>query len=357
MKSINPLGVTRVSAFLICLVVYLFVVSSYFELSAIPQSAIRNPQSGILRFSPGDRITDLPLIGVDRKPFPLKKFLGKKVIVFVFYLDVCEKCLKQMKEMDDFLKARKLKDRVDIVAVARGATDEEIAASVKALKGKRLPFHTAFDPDLLAAHSMGVTMVPAFVAIDKSGDLLTPAILSLTESDGEMNFLDFLSAVAQGGDVSYRQLLAIEEEPAFMQLVGQSAPDFGLDGLDGRTYRLEDFYGQYLLVFFWDIECVPCQKQLVVLQRYYENNSETHDFEVLGIVNIKDEDVDMAQSVLTNLGVTFAVAGDRDTVVRKNFLVDKSPALFVVNRDGQIVGARHGLVSDLSVFLDPVLQK
>ena len=58
---------------------------------------------------------------------------------------------------------------------------------------------------------------------------------------------------------------------------GQPAPDFNMMDENGRTYRLSDFRGKYVLMDIWSTTCGPCVKAMPVLietaNRYkkYEN--------------------------------------------------------------------------------------
>jgi thiol-disulfide isomerase/thioredoxin len=60
------------------------------------------------------------------------------------------------------------------------------------------------------------------------------------------------------------------------------AHDFTLPGLQGKTIRLSDFRGQYVLINFWAVWCYPCIKELPIMQTMYEALQEK-DFELLAI--------------------------------------------------------------------------
>ena len=50
--------------------------------------------------------------------------------------------------------------------------------------------------------------------------------------------------------------------------LAQKAPDFTLNGLDGKAIRLSDVgAGKVVLLNFWATWCVPCVKELPHLQR------------------------------------------------------------------------------------------
>jgi cytochrome c biogenesis protein CcmG/thiol:disulfide interchange protein DsbE len=51
--------------------------------------------------------------------------------------------------------------------------------------------------------------------------------------------------------------------------VDQPAPDFQAITADGKAVSLADYKGQVLVLDFWSTWCVPCKKQLPLLDSYY----------------------------------------------------------------------------------------
>ena len=52
--------------------------------------------------------------------------------------------------------------------------------------------------------------------------------------------------------------------------VGQPAPDFALTLVDGSKVSLADLRGQVVVINFWATWCVPCKKELPLLDAYYK---------------------------------------------------------------------------------------
>ncbi len=51
--------------------------------------------------------------------------------------------------------------------------------------------------------------------------------------------------------------------------VGDVAPDFRLKLVDGSTVSLAELHGQVVVLNFWATWCVPCRKELPLLDTYY----------------------------------------------------------------------------------------
>lgn len=73
----------------------------------------------------------------------------------------------------------------------------------------------------------------------------------------------------------------VEEEEAEEELkignkVGNLAPDFELDTLDGGSVKLSDLRGQPVHMVFWSVDCVYCVKELPHVQKVYDENKDDY---------------------------------------------------------------------------------
>ena len=53
-------------------------------------------------------------------------------------------------------------------------------------------------------------------------------------------------------------------------VVGQPAPPFSVQTLDGAEVSLESLRGNVIVINFWATWCGPCKRELPILDRYYE---------------------------------------------------------------------------------------
>ncbi len=54
--------------------------------------------------------------------------------------------------------------------------------------------------------------------------------------------------------------------------VGEEAPDFSLVTVNGEVYRLEQFRGQPVIVYFWTTWCQTCREEMSTLAERYRQN-------------------------------------------------------------------------------------
>lgn len=70
----------------------------------------------------------------------------------------------------------------------------------------------------------------------------------------------------------------------------QAPLDFELEGLDGGTYQLSTYRGQWVVVNYWATWCAPCRKEIPDLSRLHDRRS---DLVVLGLAFEDTEPADL----------------------------------------------------------------
>ena len=139
-------------------------------------------------------------------------------------------------------------------------------------------------------------------------------------------------------------------------LVGQPAPLFSLDGLNGDRVALADFAGKPVLVIFFASWCPNCQNEAPLIQSLADQNS-ARGLQVIAI-NITNNDSEQDASNFAQAhGWTFPVGLDRDRSVGESYGVEGVPFHVVVDAQGIVRGQRLGELSaaELQQLVDLVL--
>ena len=121
--------------------------------------------------------------------------------------------------------------------------------------------------------------------------------------------------------------------------VGNLAPDFELQDLDGQSISLSDLQGQPVLLNFWASWCGPCVQEMPYLQQIYE------EWSGIGLVLLAidvGESPSKVKGFLQSRGFSFPVLLDTKEVVARRYNIRGIPTTFFIDRDGIIQDMRIG---------------
>lgn len=124
--------------------------------------------------------------------------------------------------------------------------------------------------------------------------------------------------------------------------VGQRAPGFALETVEGEMLSLADYEGRQVVLNFWASWCPPCREELPELIAFGEETG----IPVLGVNATKNErrgkqDVD---AFLQEVPVSFPVLLDEEGTVEKTYRVVALPTTYVIGPDGVITAKQVGPV-------------
>jgi peroxiredoxin/outer membrane lipoprotein-sorting protein len=129
-------------------------------------------------------------------------------------------------------------------------------------------------------------------------------------------------------------------------LVGRRMPEFTLQDLSGQEIAASSFQGKPVLVNFWATWCAPCREQMPKIQEAQRAFADKG----LVVLAINDgESADTASKYIDEHKYTFRVLLDRDKAVAGKFSVSGIPALFLIDRDGNVRAQYTGYSSTLDL--------
>ncbi len=131
--------------------------------------------------------------------------------------------------------------------------------------------------------------------------------------------------------------------------VGHQAPDFSIPGIDGKTIKLADYKGKYVMLDFWASWCVPCRKENPNVVKLYQQYH-PKGLEIIGIS--LDEKKDAWQKAVNDDRLVWAHGSELQNfngpTVQK-YQVQAIPSNFVLDPAGKII-AKNVTGSDLAAL-------
>ena len=128
------------------------------------------------------------------------------------------------------------------------------------------------------------------------------------------------------------------------------APPLSIESLEGEPVNLGDYEDKLVVLDFWATWCKPCIEVMQDLQRLYDKYSE-NGLVVLGVSIDEGKDrIKKIRKFVDKVGVSYPIFSDaRSTPAWHTFKVKAIPALFLIDRDRQIVAQWLGGVEHQAV--------
>lgn len=146
-------------------------------------------------------------------------------------------------------------------------------------------------------------------------------------------------------------------EPAGLLKTGTQAPDFTLKDINGKTHKLSDYRGKYVLIDFWGTWCPPCVKALPKIAKAYKQVDKSK----IEFIGISVGSNNLSEFVKKNkLNWVQLEDTDHDNGPNVTYNVTAYPTMYLIGPDGKVVTTskenNYALESDLLGTLNKYLK-
>ena len=128
-----------------------------------------------------------------------------------------------------------------------------------------------------------------------------------------------------------------------MSGVASAAPGFSVTDTAGKSHRLADYHGKWVLVNYWATWCPPCLEEIPDLVALYDERRDKY-LMVIGIAMQYKSSKEVADYVDDMLMSYPIVLGD-DKITAQIGPADVLPTTYIFNPQGKLVATRHGLIT------------
>ncbi|MGD9549191.1 MAG: TlpA family protein disulfide reductase [Candidatus Krumholzibacteriia bacterium] len=143
-----------------------------------------------------------------------------------------------------------------------------------------------------------------------------------------------------GGKPASHSDPAAEVAASTLTAVGDEAPDFTAELLDGGSFQLAGQRGKVVLVNWWATWCPPCVEEMPHLQEKVWERFRGEDFAMVAVSRAETPEV--VAPWIAARGFTFPVALDRERTAYALFASAYIPRSYVIGRDGRILFQSQG---------------
>ncbi|KHE67743.1 TlpA disulfide reductase family protein [Halobacillus sp. BBL2006] len=117
--------------------------------------------------------------------------------------------------------------------------------------------------------------------------------------------------------------------------VGEKAPDFSLETLDGQTVKLSDYKGKKVFLNFWATWCPPCQEEMPEMEKFHKEYGK--EVEVLAINGTAaEENIGVVKEYVEEGGYTFPVLLDKELETTNTYQAISIPTTYFIGTDGVV---------------------
>lgn len=119
--------------------------------------------------------------------------------------------------------------------------------------------------------------------------------------------------------------------------VGDTLPPFSVTLNDGRMISAQGLRGKTAVIVFFNTTCSDCQKELPVVQQFYDEFKDDADVEILAIA--REEDASDIYAYWQKNSLTIPWSPQPDRTIYNLFATSVIPRIFFVNPLGVITAA------------------
>ncbi|GGE38422.1 thioredoxin-like protein YneN [Pullulanibacillus camelliae] len=131
--------------------------------------------------------------------------------------------------------------------------------------------------------------------------------------------------------------------------VGDTAPDFTVQNLNGREMTLSSLEGKGVMLNFWQSDCDPCKEEMPFINKAY-HTLQSNDNVVILSVNV-DESKSIVKHFKDTYHLDFPVWLDHKKVGQDLYGIRGIPTTYLIDSKGKVVDIVQGYMDGKSTVM------
>jgi len=212
---------------------------------------------------------EFTLQSVNGSTINLNDFRGRPVML-TFWRINCSACQFQM----PFTQALYDKSSSDSLAVLTINSGDRTSDVEDYVASRGITYPVLLDPQTKVAQNYGIIGVPTTYFIDGQGVLKAYQIGAFQNEEAmESAVKSVFSSLILSSKTETNTQIGTGPKTETSPEIGNVAPDFTLQSVDGKSITLSDFRGKTVLLNFWLSSCEACVSELPHLQTASDNRT------------------------------------------------------------------------------------
>ncbi|MBM3141989.1 MAG: TlpA family protein disulfide reductase [Chloroflexi bacterium] len=262
----------------------------------------------------------------------LSDFRGKPVMLTFWKID-CPACEFQMPHTQALYNEWQNEE----IAVLTINVGDRAAFVQEFVTSRRLTFPVLLDLQGKVAQAYGIIGVPFTFFIDAEGILKAYQIGPFQSRQAIESALE-----------SVFPSLTLSPKTSVGPEIGNVAPDFTLQTIDGQSITLSKFRGKTVLLNFWVSSCAACVDEMPYLQTVLDGQA--NDELVILAINC-GETSQTVQNIVDGLKLTFPIPLDPDGKVCTDYKRG-APTTFIIDGNGIITAIKDDVFQSPEEIVD-----
>ena len=159
-------------------------------------------------------------------------------------------------------------------------------------------------------------------------------------------FVLFMAFSIYGYNYLKKQYPFDENEKNYAEQILTKAIDFKIRDVNGNETKLSNYFGNPIVVNFWDIGCGPCLMELPAFNNAYIKYGDKIKFLMVNLIDPNKSNIEPIKNFISEKGYKFPVYFDIDYNASISYSIYSIPRTIFIDEEGNLTYSQIGMMSE-----------